>query len=277
MEIVRCRNIAPWPLHMAHLEDKARTRFTSRAIILTSNESHYLTPSLTCPEAFDRRLDLSAKVKIKSEFLIPGTERLDPDKVSKPLDENVYLFCLHENKKPMVDSKGKEIWLNYEQFSKMCITKYNKMYYSSKRRLECLQQRSHDLKEKPSQPSMKAQINLDDITVDRCIQATIWVNARDPPNPFNKTALVDDKILTEIQEKEMLELAVKSEDYYEFMIAASEYCIAKEIDLLRVLSPEECSVDYRAIHQSIYDRKLTENKRVGPIRNYVNLCSTVLR
>lgn len=274
MEIVRCRNIAPWPLHMAHLEDKARTRFTSRAIILTSNESHYLTPSLTCPEAFDRRLDLSAKVKIKKEFLIPGTERLDPEKVSKPLDESVYLFCLHENKRPLLDSKGKEIWLDYDKFSKMCVSKYNKMYYSSKRRLECLQQRSHDLKsEKPQRAErsqMKAQINLDEITVDRCIQATVWLNARDPPNPFNKSALVDDKIITEAQNKELLELAVKSEDYYDFMVAASEYCIAKEIDLLRVITPEEASVDYRALHQSIYDRKLTENKRVGPLRNYVD-------
>jgi DNA replication protein DnaC len=37
MELIRTANIAPYPLHMAHLEDKRKTKFTSKILLMTSN------------------------------------------------------------------------------------------------------------------------------------------------------------------------------------------------------------------------------------------------
>jgi len=103
-EIIRTGNITSFPLHMAHLEDKDNTRFTSRVVIMTSNLSpdRLQIPSLSCDQAVLRRLENCYEVTIDPAVTryetINGTRhaRLDPDKVQEhygsPLATGFYRF-----------------------------------------------------------------------------------------------------------------------------------------------------------------------------------------
>jgi len=88
VEILKTANIAAYPLHMAELSRKAATAFTSPVVICTANMPHYAMPSMTNPQAFERRLDIKTKVTIETQFAktIPlaghnNTTILDRDKV----------------------------------------------------------------------------------------------------------------------------------------------------------------------------------------------------
>lgn len=124
MELIRTANIAPYPLHMAHLEDKRKTRFTSKVILLTSNVFEHNVSSLTFPDAFRRRIDLCARVYNKDEYTKMGfskatgkpVKRLDGKKVQEIADEvistDVYLVDIHDPESGDVLEKG----LDYEDF-----------------------------------------------------------------------------------------------------------------------------------------------------------------
>jgi hypothetical protein len=128
MELIRTANIAPYPLHMAHLEDKRKAKFTSKVIIMTSNVFEQNVSSLTFPDAFRRRVDLCAEVRNKDEFTKSGysktkgmsVQRLDKDLVQRRTGQIVstepYLIDL-------VDPETGEKYqtdIEYEDFLDMC-------------------------------------------------------------------------------------------------------------------------------------------------------------
>jgi hypothetical protein len=103
MELIRASNIAPYPLHMAELAEKKRTKFNSKVIILTSNILGHNVSSLTFPDAYRRRIDICAKVQNKREYIKKGfsgthnneVERLDTSKCDGPVDTKVYEIVLY--------------------------------------------------------------------------------------------------------------------------------------------------------------------------------------
>nr|AWU67494.1 non-structural polyprotein [Bat dicistrovirus] len=62
-EIIRASNCFPYPLHMAALEQKANTVFSSKIILVSSNLSKPKTESLNYPEALYRRFDVAIRVE----------------------------------------------------------------------------------------------------------------------------------------------------------------------------------------------------------------------
>jgi len=62
-EIIRASNVFPYPLHMAALDQKANTCFTSKIIIVSSNMEKPKTSSLNYPSALERRFDVCIRVK----------------------------------------------------------------------------------------------------------------------------------------------------------------------------------------------------------------------
>jgi len=130
MELIRCLNIAPFPLHMAQLEEKKRTKFFSKVVILTSNVLEQSTNSLTFPDAYRRRVDLCGRVINKPEYTKDGysstngkiVKRLDPSKCESPVDTNCYLIEIYdaERKEPIV--KDGQPWVvDYEEFLQLCL------------------------------------------------------------------------------------------------------------------------------------------------------------
>lgn len=67
-EIIRAANCFPYPLHMAAVEQKANTTFTSKIVLVSSNLTKPKTQSLNFPDALARRFDVSVKVTRKPEF-----------------------------------------------------------------------------------------------------------------------------------------------------------------------------------------------------------------
>lgn len=152
MELIRTANIAPYPLHMAHLEDKRKARFTSKVLLLTSNVFNHSVNSLTFPDAFRRRIDLCGRVYNKDEFCKSGysasagqaVNRLDKDKVRKEFDTiistEVYLIDLINPENGDVLEEG----LTYEEFLDRAITKSNKCFKESTELNEYLEKYAYD-------------------------------------------------------------------------------------------------------------------------------------
>jgi len=127
MELIRASNIAPYPLHMADLVEKKRTKFNSKVIILTSNILNHNVSSLTFPDAYRRRIDICAQVRNKREYIKSGfsatenvvKERLDTTKCDGPVDTNVYEMILF-NAETMTALSPPEC-LTYDQFLERCL------------------------------------------------------------------------------------------------------------------------------------------------------------
>nr|UHK03032.1 MAG: RNA helicase [Guiyang dicistrovirus 3] len=66
-EIIRASNCFPYPLHMASLDQKATTSFTSKVILVSSNLEKPKTQSLNFPEALYRRFDICVEVRRKKD------------------------------------------------------------------------------------------------------------------------------------------------------------------------------------------------------------------
>lgn len=126
MELIRAANLAPYPLHMASLEEKRRTKFCSRVIILTSNVLNHKVNSLTFPDAYRRRIDICGKVINKEEYTKEGcslttgatVKRLDGSKCDGPCDTSPYLVQMYnaESLQPICNSDGSIVTLEYEEF-----------------------------------------------------------------------------------------------------------------------------------------------------------------
>lgn len=63
MELIRAQNTTVYPLHMANINEKNSTFFTSRVIVLTSNLTEVTPKSLNSHEALRRRIELDVEVK----------------------------------------------------------------------------------------------------------------------------------------------------------------------------------------------------------------------
>lgn len=130
MEIIRTANIAPFPLHMASLEEKSKTRFKSKIVIMTSNVLEQKVNSLTFGDAFRNRIDLTAVVRNKPEFEVEyvidqngkTAKKLDIQKVKTHFKQNfhtdVYLIDIVDPFTGNVIESG----LSYEQFYEKALT-----------------------------------------------------------------------------------------------------------------------------------------------------------
>jgi len=141
MELIRASNMAPYPLHMASLEEKKRTKFCSKAIILTSNVLEQNVNSLTFPDAYRRRIDICGKILNRPEFTKDGTslqtgktvKRLDPTKCDGPVDTKPYLVQLYnaETQQPISGKDGNPVIMDYETFMMECVTIMKKSHKRS--------------------------------------------------------------------------------------------------------------------------------------------------
>lgn len=77
-EVIRASNSFPYPLHMASIDQKASTAFTSKIIMVSSNMARPKTQSLNFEKALFRRFDLSVRVTRKLG-VAPKEGEFDPD------------------------------------------------------------------------------------------------------------------------------------------------------------------------------------------------------
>lgn len=78
-EIIRASNCFPYPLHMASIEQKAVTNFSSKIIIASSNMQKPRTESLNFPTALERRFDVAVRVSRKPNVQLNGQETFRDD------------------------------------------------------------------------------------------------------------------------------------------------------------------------------------------------------
>lgn len=107
-EIIRASNCFPYPLHMASLEQKASTTFTSKIILVSSNLEKPKTQSLNFPEALERRFEICIRVR-----------RIKEIKVINKFDPTVFQFERYDM------STGQTLGiLSYDEFIHLCVTTY---------------------------------------------------------------------------------------------------------------------------------------------------------
>ncbi|UXD79993.1 putative non-structural polyprotein [Linepithema humile picorna-like virus 3] len=144
MEVIRAGNIAPFPLHMAALEDKRRARFQSKAIILSSNVEKPQINSLTFPDAFFRRITVQLKVICKEEFCYeakPGVFRADVSKINKAkIEKGMHKDDLFTDCYQFIQTNpesGEEIAeLNFEEVTEMIKARSLEKFNNTKQYIE---------------------------------------------------------------------------------------------------------------------------------------------
>jgi hypothetical protein len=101
LEAIYTANIAPYPVHMASLYEKANTFFQGKLIIWTTNKTSYDTPSLTNPEALKRRIDLLIRVEVREDYRVKGGDALDSVKAGSLTNfTDAYQFSLLNKNDP---------------------------------------------------------------------------------------------------------------------------------------------------------------------------------
>jgi hypothetical protein len=138
MEVIRTGNLAPYPLHMATIEEKSKTYFNSRAIICTSNCSvDQIKPeSIACKEAVRRRFDLVGEVQVRPMFRMTGEDGkiyLDCKKVERITGSpkpslDVYSILLRN---PLTGRLIHDTPLSYYEFMRLVIQKYKDRFTRS--------------------------------------------------------------------------------------------------------------------------------------------------
>nr|ULF99889.1 MAG: hypothetical protein 1 [Triatovirus sp.] len=108
-EIIRAANCFPYPLHMASIDQKANTTFTSKIIIVSSNLSKPQSASLNFPEALVNRFDHCIYVKRDK----------GPKRHSNKFDPMNYKLNYYDMKTNRV---GDEI--NYPEMITQCVESY---------------------------------------------------------------------------------------------------------------------------------------------------------
>lgn len=137
-EIIRTGNLAPYPLHMASLEQKANTFFKSRVVICTSNTNigQIRPASIVSADAVKRRIDVCMEVRVRPEFQVDTVgefepQRLDPQKVWRRLgvrhSTEVYEF------QPVnpIDGHNAGRPMSYRQLVRLCSRVYQNRYTRS--------------------------------------------------------------------------------------------------------------------------------------------------
>lgn len=128
-EVIRASNSFPYPLHMASLDQKATTSFSSKIILVSSNLDQPKAVSLNFPEALYRRFDLSIHVsRIPGVKVVPG--KFDPHiyrfqrynmTTQTPMEDMTYnevvFFCVTEyfKRKGFVDSMDEYITKSFDE------------------------------------------------------------------------------------------------------------------------------------------------------------------
>lgn len=138
MELIRTGNLAPYPLHMATIEEKSKSYFNSRVIICTSNVSvDQIRPeSIACKEAVRRRFDLVGEVQVLPRFARRGEDNkvyLDRAKVERITGSpnpslDVYRIFLRD---PLTGRLAREEPLSYHEFSRLALQKYRDRFTRS--------------------------------------------------------------------------------------------------------------------------------------------------
>nr|ASS83242.1 non-structural polyprotein [Israeli acute paralysis virus] len=193
MELIRTANIAPYPLHMAHLEDKRKTKFTSKVIIMTSNVFEQSVNSLTFPDAFRRRVDLCAEVRNKEEFTKEGysktkgcmVRRLDKDLVKKKTGDICSTECyLVDLVNPETGEKY-QTDLEYEDFLDMCLEKTQECRDNSAKLNEFLMNYAESRSKRPEQKHDKCP----ELEFEDAIEVSMQVDADPSLVPIEKSRL----------------------------------------------------------------------------------------
>lgn len=138
MELIRTGNLAPYPLHMATIEEKSKSYFNSRVIICTSNVSvDQIRPeSIACKEAVRRRFDLVGEVHVSPQFARKGEDGkiyLDSAKVERITgsDEpslDVYRIFPRD---PLTGRLLRAEPMSYHEFVQLALQKYRDRFTRS--------------------------------------------------------------------------------------------------------------------------------------------------
>jgi len=147
MELIRTGNLAPYPLHMATIEEKSKSYFNSRVIICTSNVpvDQIRPESIACKEAVKRRFDLVGEIHVEPRFARRGEDGkvyLDSAKVesitgSPQPSLDVYKIYLRD---PLSGRLIRDEPLSYHQFSQLALQKYRDRFTRSSTMQQFLQE-----------------------------------------------------------------------------------------------------------------------------------------
>lgn len=91
MELIRMSNPFPYPLHMAAVEKKDSTTFSSRVVVATTNLKVLAPTSVVSVAAIERRIDMPVKVTIRDDCA-DEFGRLRDEFKGQGIDTSVYLF-----------------------------------------------------------------------------------------------------------------------------------------------------------------------------------------
>jgi len=142
LEAIHTANIAPYPVHMAALTEKANTFFKAKMILWTSNQINFATPSLTNPEAIKRRVDLQVVVKPTPECAkdTPLGAMMDQEK-ARQLDDfaQAYIFDIVDKHDP--NHKVLRADLTYDQFREEVFKIYDSKMQNSDFLIEQIRKR----------------------------------------------------------------------------------------------------------------------------------------
>ena len=137
MEIIRTGNLAPYPLHMASIEEKSKTYFKSRVVLCTSNMNiNQIRPeSIHCKEALRRRFDVCVRITNKPKFVSTGADGkkyLDPAKVESITGQKHSMEVY--DVWPVDPLTGEDMTtqpISYDEFAILCLRKYNERFNRS--------------------------------------------------------------------------------------------------------------------------------------------------
>lgn len=164
LEIIRTGNTSSFPLHRAELKDKNKSFFTSKAVIVSSNQEKVAVESLVKPEAVHRRFDIAVKVTVAPEYRLAGTPRIDLRKVEKILgvtsSPNIYqIWCFDPTSGHLdfsqhefhFDKKGRRhhVPWTYQQFQQRCCVKLAEKLNTSYARMAIFDDYARDASNEP--------------------------------------------------------------------------------------------------------------------------------
>jgi len=186
MELIRAANIAPYPLHMAAMEEKQRTKFCSKVLLLTSNVLEQNVNSLTYSDAYRRRIKICAKVDNYDGFTYGAyskskgmvVPRLDTTKTKGPVDTDVYQIMLYdaETLQPLLRTDPDDpekgpmpILMHYEMFLDYCLKEMHALWAKSRRLNADLEKRLDN--ERIEALRAKMQVNEEEVVdiADDCV------------------------------------------------------------------------------------------------------------
>ncbi|APG78875.1 hypothetical protein [Beihai mantis shrimp virus 3] len=92
-EMIRCVNVSEYTVHSAHLAEKGKVKFDSKALIASSNTLTFDIRSISSRDALYRRFAVIAQFRVKPQFATPQGS-VDKSKVDG-FDPNIYDIDLY--------------------------------------------------------------------------------------------------------------------------------------------------------------------------------------